>query len=92
MHIGTAQINRVYELFEIPVAYKNKELLFPARLLQLGFTHRFAVDVDGQEIFFEPDEERSYRAMINPGYIEKNTKLDVELLRAIAVSIEEIRK
>jgi hypothetical protein len=82
----------VDEQFEIPVAYKNKELLFPARLLQLGYTHRFAVEVYGQEVVFEPDEERSYRAIVDSEYIEKNKKLDVELLRAIAVAIEEILK
>jgi hypothetical protein len=80
----------VDELFEIPVAYKNRELLFPARLLQLGYTHRFAVDVYGQEIFFELDEERSYRAMINPEQLQNNTKVDVELLEAIAGAIEAI--
>ena len=65
-------------------------MLFPARLVQLGYTHKFSVDVQGQEIFFEPDEERNYRALIGPEQLERNKKLDIELLKAIAESIETI--
>jgi hypothetical protein len=37
------------EPFKLPVIYKDVALLFPAQLLQLGYMHRFAVDVCGQE-------------------------------------------
>jgi hypothetical protein len=80
------------ELFELPVFYKGKELLFPARLLQLGYTHRFVVDVYGQEVFFEPDEERNYRALVEPEQLEGNKKIDVELLKTIAERIEAVLK
>jgi hypothetical protein len=78
------------EPFEIPVGYKGQELLFPAYLQQSRFTHRFAVDVYGQEIFFERDEEGSYRALIDREQLKANRKLEIELLRAIAEAIEAI--
>jgi hypothetical protein len=80
------------ELFELPVFYKVKELLFPTRLHQLGYTHRFVVDVYGQEVFFEPDEERNYRALVDSEQLEGNKKIDVELLKTIAERIEAVLK
>ena len=74
------------EPFELPVTYKDKELLFPARLLMLGYTHKFQVQVNGHEVLFEPDEERNYRAVINPEQVE-SSKIELELLKAIAEAI-----
>ena len=69
---------------------KGEEILFPARLEQNGFTHRIVVDAYGCEVFFEPDEEQAYRAIIDP---EQLTKLvTVELLKAITEAIEEVVK
>lgn len=78
----------MYEPFELPVTHNGKELLFPAQLQQTGYTHRFVVDVYGQEVMFEPDEEKAYRAMIDPE--NKGKELNVDLLKAIAATIEEI--
>ena len=57
-----------------------------------GFTHKFKVDVNGQIIIFEPDEERNYRAVIDYTNIDKNKNIDVALLKEIAEVIEEIVK
>jgi len=74
------------ELFDLPVIYQGEELLLPAQLLQSGYIHRFRVEVNGQEVVFENDEEGNYRAMVDA---EKVTKqIDVELLKAIAEGIE----
>jgi hypothetical protein len=59
------------EPFELPVNYEGEEILFQARLLQFGYTHRFAVKIHGQDVYFEPDEERNYRAMMEPEHLEK---------------------
>ena len=48
------------------------------------------VEVFGQEVSFELDEERNCRAVIDPEKVGKN--LDVDLLRAIAEVIEGIVK
>ena len=78
--------------FELPVNYRGEELLFPAALQASRFTHQILVDVYRMEIAFEPDEERNYRAMINPEHLEKNRKIEVELLKTIAEAIEAIVK
>jgi hypothetical protein len=76
------------EPFELPVIYNGEEKLFPAQLQQTGYTHRFVVDVYGQEVLFEPDEERNYRAMTDPEALTKD--LNVDLLKAIAATIESL--
>lgn len=78
------------EPFELPVMYKGEELLFPAELKQVGYTHRFVIDVYGQEVYFEPDEERNCRAIIEEDKLNK--QVSTELLRAIAETIESIVK
>ena len=78
------------EAFELPVMYRNQEILFPAKLQQTGYSHRFCVEVHGQEVFFEPDEERNYRALIDPEKMSK--EISVELLQAIAGTIESLVK
>ena len=54
------------EKFEIPVVYDGTQYHFKARMLQFGYTHQFQVDVNRTEVLFEPDEERNYRAYIDP--------------------------
>jgi hypothetical protein len=78
------------ESFEIPVTLKDKELLFPAKLLQLGYTYKFLVDVNGMVIFFEKEDEGNFRAMVDPLRIEDGIKINIKLLEAIAASLEEI--
>jgi hypothetical protein len=78
------------ESFELPVMYKSEERFFPAQLLQLGYTHKFQVEVDNVTVLFEPDEERNYRAMIDPEQPDK--PLDVALIQAIAEAIEQLVK
>ena len=80
------------EPFEIPVLYNNQELLFTARLLTFGYVHKFEVDVFGQQLFFEQDDSGNYRALADPSNLEEAKKMDVELLQAIAHSIELILK
>ena len=45
--------------FDLPVEYKGQEHIFKANLAVYGFTHKFHVNVNGQDIIFEPDEERN---------------------------------
>lgn len=78
------------EAFELPVSYRGEEQLFPARLQQTGYTHRIIVEVGGQEVAFEPDEESNYRALIDPEKMDK--AVPIELLQAIAATIEAVLK
>lgn len=83
---------RMDEPFELPVSYKGEDRFFPAQLIQRGYTHQFQVAVYGQEVLFEPDEERTYRAIMDSTQLESNKPIDRELLQAIATAIEAILK
>jgi hypothetical protein len=52
--------------------------------------HKFQVEVNDITVLFEPDEERNYRAMIDPEQMDK--PLDVALIQAIAEAIEQLVK
>jgi hypothetical protein len=80
------------EEFELPVAFNNKEWSFPARLLNYGYSHRLEVDIEGTKVWFEPDEERKWRALLSDGDRRANQKINTGLLQAIILSIEEILK
>jgi hypothetical protein len=77
--------------FNLIIEYRGEVKEFPANLLLQGYTHKFKVLVDGLEIFFEPDEEGSYRAVKMPWQDEKQLeKMDRNLLQAIQEKIEAI--
>ena len=81
------------EEFEIPVVYNNQQRLFKARRLVLGsYTQKIRVDVYGTEVFFEVDEERNYRAYIDPTNHQAIDKADKDLLQQIAEAIESVRQ
>ncbi|MEP6595261.1 MAG: hypothetical protein ABJA71_04905 [Ginsengibacter sp.] len=50
------------------------------------------MDVNDQIIIFEPDEERNYRAVLNYDEVVHEKKLDAELLKTIAKTIEKMVK
>ena len=74
--------------FELPVDYQGKELQFPAELLPFGFSYRIKVTIQETEIFFEPDEERNYRAIV--GDTNNAGKIEMELLQVIAETLHEL--
>ncbi|HVF97612.1 MAG TPA: hypothetical protein VM871_09835 [Flavisolibacter sp.] len=78
------------DAFKLPVTFGGKELLFPASLLQTGYSHKFQVDVYGTKVMFERDEEGAYRAIVNPDDSPKD--LNPDLLQAIAEAIVEVLK
>ena len=75
---------------EIPVTWRGKDLSFPARLQQTGYTHRIVVNVDGVEIALEPDEEKNYRAMlVDPDHPDAG-KIDAGLIAAIVEVVQSV--
>jgi hypothetical protein len=68
---------------EIPVTYKGEELTFSAEVLTFGFSEKIEVDISGELILFEPDEERNYRPVLSCYQMNKQNKIDLELLKAI---------
>lgn len=75
--------------FELPVTYKGTEMSFPAGLLQQGYLHCFQVNINGQIVVFEPDEERNYRALVDPALMDK-MKVDIDLLQEIALALQRL--
>ena len=80
------------EEFDLDVVYDNKQLHFKARLLPGAYTHKIQVNVNGTEVLFEPDEERNYRAYIDPTNKEGLEQAHIYLLKEIALAIESIVK
>ena len=78
----------MFDTFGLPVEYKNETLMLPAQLAHSGYSHAFKVELNGQEVLFEPDEEGSYRALVKPE--ELNESLKVDLLEAVAAAIEKV--
>lgn len=78
------------EPFDVPVSYKGEEILFPAELQPTGYTYRFLVNVYGVSVIFEPDEERAFRAVVEPEKLNK--RITMELLQAIAETLHEVLK
>ncbi len=80
------------EPFEIVVTYKHTQLSFTAFLLKYGYSYKIQVLVKGQQVLFEPDEERKYRAIIELNDGNHPARIDAGLLQAIAEEIESILK
>lgn len=80
------------EQFELPVKYKGEQLMLNASLIITGYTYKFSVDVKGQIIVFELDEERNYRAIIPYEDVPNSKNVDVELIKSVASSIEQLVK
>ncbi|GEO04497.1 hypothetical protein AAE02nite_21610 [Adhaeribacter aerolatus] len=57
-----------------------------------SYTYKIQVEVNDQLVMFEPDEDRNYRAMLDPAHLENGAKLEVQLLQAIAEVIESVVK
>ena len=74
----------------MPVTYKGREQIFKVTLQVFGFTYRLVVDVHGQFINFERDEERNFRAVLNYEDANKAATIDHDLVKAIGDAIETI--
>lgn len=76
------------EGFTIEVTYQGNEYSFEARLITIGYTHKFVVVINGIEVNYEPDEERNYRAIVN---VSDNIKpLDHKLIKIVGDKIQSI--
>lgn len=75
------------EMFQLPVTYNAKELSFQTKMVRTGFGVKFEVDINGLPVWFEPDEEQCYRALIDSS-LAKDNKLDLNLLKEIASTLE----
>lgn len=79
------------EGFEIPVSFRGEDYSFPASFIMLGYSQKIQVDVFGELINFEPDEERNFRPVLTNEQLERKIKVDVELLKEIIRVIDSVR-
>lgn len=77
------------ESFLITITYENAEHTFETRILWLGYLHKIEVKVFNTMVYFEPDEERNYRAVLVDPLTVATTDLKPGLLQAIACYLEE---
>ena len=75
------------ESFILVVNYKNKEYQLDSELKIFGYTHQIAINIDGRQILFEPDEERNYRAVMTDSKASK-TEIDIGLIQAIIKELD----
>ena len=79
--------------FVLTVSLRGEERTFNTQWGPWGYTHRFTVEIDSLTVFFEPDEEGSYRAIVAPGQDESQIKaIDKAWLEAIRETIEDTLK
>ena len=76
--------------FDLPVHYQGEDLFLKAELLPTGYTHKIKVTVENMAIFFEPDEERNYRALAEHADGDKIGQLDKKLLQAISETLYDL--
>lgn len=73
--------------FEIPVTYKNKELMIPARFRVQGYTYRIEAVIEVTTVYFERDDAGDFRALL-PNETPADAKLpDAGLVQAIAETL-----
>lgn len=73
--------------FELPITHLGKELLLSAELIPKGYAYQIKVIIDEVAIFFEPDEEKNYRALASVIDMKKMEAINKELLQAISESL-----
>lgn len=78
------------EPFLIEVSYMGKELEYEGRLHLTGYLHKIEINIGGISVMFEPDEERSYRALVSHEQMEKGKHLSAGLLEAIANQLNSL--
>lgn len=78
------------DVFILSVLYGNEMHDFEAELQVFGYSYKIAVKINNTIVFFEPDEERNYRAVLADPALQKN--MDIVLLKAVSAKLEELFK
>jgi len=78
--------------FDLPVIYDAAQHNFSAEYIPSAYSYRIAVDVFGNIVLFEPDEEGNFRAVLSPDDLLEGKMIDREWLEAIANQLMQIFK
>lgn len=74
--------------FELPVTYKNENLLLRGRLVTFAYDYKFYVNVQGQELIFERDDEGNFRVIAPQSDTQKPVERD--LVEKITISLLQV--
>jgi len=73
----------------IMVPFRGGEKQVNLQWQSMGYTHRFLANIDGIDVYFEPDEERNYRAILPSEPAGAYVKIHAELIQGIATLLQE---
>lgn len=74
--------------FELPVTYKNENLLLRGRLVTFAYDYKFYVNVQGQELTFERDDEGNFSVIAPQSDTQKPVERD--LVEKITASLLQV--
>lgn len=77
--------------FQIPITLNGKDLSFGANIVPSGYITKIEVNIYGENIMYEPDEEGTYRALVSPDTVTNHSKINIEILEEIAKTIQSVR-
>ena len=75
--------------FELDVDFNGETYEFEGNLIIGGYLHKIELDVQGTKVYFEPDEERNYRALMSVEDLNKS-ELSIGLLKAIGHRLDSL--
>jgi hypothetical protein len=71
------------EQIDFPVTVNGETVHVTAKVLSFGYTYKLSIMVNELEVLFEPDEQRTYRAILaDPAKVP--SKADISMIGAIA--------
>ena len=73
------------EPFDLPVIYKGTQIILPSVFYRWGYSYKIMVEIEGRQVYFEPDEERNFRAVAEG----ESRVVPVQVLQAIAEALEQ---
>ena len=69
------------DTFDIVIEHRGVTRTFRASFGKYGYSYRFIIDINGEQIVFEPDEERNLRAITtSTSQLNSTTRELVELI------------
>ncbi|AKK74085.1 hypothetical protein OK18_17025 [Chryseobacterium gallinarum] len=74
---------------ELPVTYKGEELIFNGRLATFSYGYKLYVDIYGNEVVFERDDEGNLRAIVSDA--SANPPVEKGLIEAIIELFNELQ-
>lgn len=76
------------ENFELPIHYKGRDYVFPAKIVRYGYNYKILVEINSTELFFERDEECNWRVILEQEPVRPS--LDKELIREMLQCLEQV--